>query len=113
MFKIAATPTYSATVKVDFILEDGKTETRSFKAKFKRLEQSELDTISEGAREGSMTDSEIVDRVLVGWDGVADEHGNPLEFNPENLKALLNLHPTRPSIVRTFYATIGGSKAKN
>lgn len=113
MFKIAVNPTYTASVKVDIPSDDGKTIQRMFKAKFKRLPQSELDALTDRLKEKEMDDDAVVRAVMVGWEGVADQDGNALEFNEENLAALLEVFPTRPSIVRTFFATINGSKTKN
>jgi hypothetical protein len=50
---------------------------------------------------------------LVGWKDVQDENGTLLEFNEANLAAVLNVFPTRMTIVKTFFASISGAKAKN
>lgn len=113
MFKIAATPTYTAEVKVDVPTDNGKTVQRVFQAKFKRPTQSELDNIYKRINDKELTDHALIDEVMVGWDGVADEEGNALEFSPENLVALLEIHPTRPTIVQRFFDTVHGSQRKN
>jgi len=126
MFKLAVNPTYTATVKVAIPSDGGKTIQREFQAEFKRLTQSELDEINDRllgfkSKEGEedyeeverLTDDELVRMVMVGWAGVQDESGADLEFNEANLSALLDVFPVRPSIVKTFFATIGGAKVKN
>lgn len=114
MFKIAATPTYKSKVTVDFPGDNGKTVSKVFTAIFKRLSQSELDSLSERVNAGELKDNDVIREVMVGWgDDVGDESGAPLEFNEQNLVALLDLHPVRPTIVKAYYATINGAKAKN
>lgn len=113
MFKIAVNPTYTAPVKVDIPTDNGKTIPRVFEATFKRLTQTELDNIAERLQAKELTDDQLINEVMVGWGGVADEDGKPLEFNPANLATLLDVYPVRPTIVSTFYATINGARRKN
>lgn len=113
MFKIAAKPTYSATVHVNFPGEKGKVNTKSFTAHFKRFSQTELEDITDRLKSGQLSDRDFVHAVMTGWEAVGNEQGDALDFNEENLDALLELHPTQPSIIRTFFATVGGGKTKN
>ncbi|WP_136414830.1 phage tail assembly chaperone [Herbaspirillum sp. ST 5-3] len=113
MFKIAVNPTYTAEVKVDVPTDNGKTVQRVFEAKFKRPTQTELDSIYKRIKDSELSDAGLIDEVMVGWSAVADEEGTALEFNPANLAALLEIHPTRPTIVQTFFSTVHGAKRKN
>jgi len=113
MFKIAATPTYKCKVKVTFPGDNGSAVSNVFTAIFKRLSQSELDEMSAAVAAGTVKDSEVIAKVMVGWEDVADESGTPLEFNDQNLAALMDLHPVRPTTVKAYYDSISGAKAKN
>jgi hypothetical protein len=113
MFKIATNPTYAAQVKVDMPGDNGKTVQKVFSATFKRLSQSDLDNLVERLNSKDLSDSALIDEVMVGWGDVQDESGTPLEFNDTNLAALLDVYPVRPTIVKTFFASIAGAKAKN
>ncbi|MFZ6644419.1 phage tail assembly chaperone [Undibacterium sp. TJN25] len=113
MFVIATTPTFTVPVRVDIIGDNNKTKTSIFKAKFLRLEQNEMDEMRDAINDKTMTDQQVVDKVLVGWEDVTDAAGQPVEFTPDNLTALLAIFPTRHSIVRTYFDTVSGSKRKN
>lgn len=115
MFKVTTKPenqSYLWPVKVDLPTETG-VQTVSFKARFKRVSQEELDDFRDRLEGDDFTDRELVHEVMCGWEGVTDEEGATLDFNPDNLNALLNMYPTRPTIVKTFYDSIKGAKRKN
>jgi hypothetical protein len=113
MFKIATNPSYTAQVRVDVPTDNGKSVQKVFSATFKRLSQAELDNLSDRVSAKELNDSTLIDEVMVGWDGVADENGTPLEFNDQNLAALLNVFPVRPTLIRTFYNSLNTAKTKN
>ena len=113
MFKIAANPTYTTKVRVNMPGDNGKTVQKVFSATFKRLSQSELDNVKERLDSKDLTDGALIDEVMVGWGDVADENGTALEFNEQNLAALLDVFPVRPTIVKTFFDTLHAAKAKN
>jgi hypothetical protein len=113
MFKLAVKPTFSAVVVVDFPLEKGKIEKKSFTAVFKRCTQAELETMDAALKTEEMNDRDLVHAVMQDWDGVADEDGNAIKFTKENLELLLDMHPTQPAVIRTFYDTIGRGARKN
>lgn len=113
MFKLAVKPTFSALVTVDFPIAHNKVEKKSFTAIFKRCTQAELEAYDEKLKNEEMSDREFVHEVMQGWDGVADEGGTPIDFNAESLDMLLQMHPTQPTIIRTFFNTVGKGARKN
>jgi len=113
MFKIAANPTYKTKVTVDILGDNGKTTPTVFTAIFKRQSQSELDNMTDRLNAKELLDRDLISEVMVGWGDVADAAGTPLEFNDENLDALLDVHPVRPTIVKAYFASLNGAKAKN
>ena len=58
----------------------GEFDTTEFIGKFIRLSRSELDSFE------SATEFDALKKVLVGWDGVNEEDGTPIEFNDKTLK---------------------------
>jgi hypothetical protein len=113
MFKIAQKPSYSVLVNVELPGDKGKSKTVQFTALFKRLSQTEIESIHERANEGELKDTELIDEVLIGWDGVQDSDGNALDFNDDNLATLLDIFPVRPTIVKAFFTSLKGAKEKN
>lgn len=113
MFKLAVKPTFSVLVTVDFPISHNKSEKKSFTAIFKRCTQAELEDYDEKLKSEELGDREFVHEILQGWDGVADENGNQIDFAPESLDMLLQMHPAQPTIIRTFFATVGKGARKN
>jgi len=76
------TKVYPWTVEISQPSETkvGEFETNEFIGKFIRLSRSELNDFE------SATEFEALKKVLVGWDGVNEEDGTPIEFNDKNLK---------------------------
>lgn len=114
MFKIStASQSYLAEVRVQLLDDNGKPKTQTFKARFKRVTQSELDRINERLEDRSINDAQLLSEVTVGFEGVHDEDGNPLEFTPENFAALTDIFPVRPTMVTAFFASINSAIRKN
>lgn len=99
-------------VKVDLVDANGGVIQRSFKAKFKRLSQEEIDAAIAATLDGSLSDQEHAQNILVGWDEINDEDGNPLEFTPDNRDKVLNIHPVRPSIIEAWFECVKARKKK-
>lgn len=114
MFKLAQNPTYTAPINVDLPIDGGKVKKLVFTAVFKRQSTSEVASIYERLEAGELNDAKLIDEVMVGWgDDVQDENGDPLEYNDKNKEKLIDIYPVRPSIVRGFFVSINGAKAKN
>jgi len=92
---------------------DGKTKKHSFKAKFNRYKQNELDDIIEKSKDKELNDQQLAEMVLVGWEGIQDEDGNDIEFNEDSRDVVLDVFPVRPSIISAFFESLQGAKRKN
>jgi len=112
MIKIATLPSYFHPVKVEFPTDDGKKKTVEFQAQFKRLSQEEIEEQQQALNDGTLTDRGVIGQVMIGWKGVADEDGTPLDFNESNLASLLSMFPTQPSIVRAYYDSLKNAAKK-
>lgn len=113
MFKVVTTPTYSATVSVEVRGENGGIARQSFDAVFKRCTQTELEDLHQAVTSGKLSDQDLVREILVGWKGVVDEDGSEMPFTPASRDRVLDIYPVRPSVIDTFFKTIGGARAKN
>lgn len=84
--KLAVKPTFSAPVVMRLPGDDGQVEEVKFNAVFRRLASTESKDLSARLldKEKPMTDAEVLDLVLVGWDGLIDEAGIPFHYNREN-----------------------------
>lgn len=113
MFKLAVTPTFTASVIVEIPSNKGQVEKRNFDAEFKRLSAKELAEYRVLLNSGELDDEGFVRIVLVGWDKVIDEHKAPVPFTEEVRDELLNIHPVTPAVIKAFFSTINGAALKN
>jgi hypothetical protein len=113
MFKIDLSKTYTYPVTIEIKTEDGKTKKQSFKAKFNRYSQTELDEIIKDSQDNEINDQQLAEKVLVGWEGIQDADGNDLEFNNENRDVVLDAFPVRPSVIEAWFESLQGAKRKN
>jgi len=113
MFKVATSPAYFVNVNVPMMMEDGSRGMVKFKAKFKRLDKDELKAFGKKLIDNEMTDEQIIEEFMVGWEGVADEEGRPLEFNIANRDKVMAIHPTQPTTVKAFLDSVTDARVKN
>lgn len=105
--------TYWTPVRVEFPGDNGRHVVKVFKAQFKRRTQDELTSINDRLADGSLDDRGLIAEVLCDWGDVIGADKVPMAFNEENLNLLLAMHPTQPTLVRTFYDSIKIAPAKN
>ena len=76
------TKVYSWPVEVQTPSETniGEFETSEFIGKFNRLSRSELNSFEED------TEFKALEKVLVGWEGLTEEDGTPIQFSKAELK---------------------------
>lgn len=114
MFQLATQSDHiTYPVTVECLDENGKLAPKKFKAHFARLPQSEIDDLIAKAQAKEITDNDLVDKVLVGWDDVVDDSGKPIEFSPAMRDRLLEIFPVRPSVVTAWFESLSGAKRKN
>lgn len=109
MLKLKPNATFHWPVKVQ-VPQDGRHVENVFKATFKQVDRDRFIDVQNGDPTAEQT---LLDDVLVGWDGVGDEDGNPLDFTPENRRALLQVPYVRTAVIEAFFEGIGGRKRKN
>lgn len=88
-FRISPSKTFAWPVKVAFASETkaGEVEEMEFVAHFKRI-NAKADVTALLKRAGN-EDAIMANEVLLGWEGIEDEDGNPLEYSEENKAKLL------------------------
>jgi len=105
---------YDWPVTLETPADGGRFEKITFTARFKRLGQARIDEIVSALRDGGdgLTDRTIVDDVLIGWDKVLDADGQPIDFTPVNVAAVLEVEGVRAAIVKAWFESLSG-KRKN
>ncbi len=108
MLKIVKNPEFTVPVKVLVPTGDRGQVEHQFKMRFRaltRTEEQQYDSFS-----AASTD-EFLKRIVVGWEGLQDEDGTPLEFSDEALNMLIDLHYLRMGIMQAYTSAISGAKA--
>lgn len=123
MYKSAVSETYHTPVEIKVPDGKGGSVKHKFKVEFKRQSQDELDEIHRRLNlsklndgEKLMTDDELLEQVLVGWQEqqlLLTTNGNPAEFSDEARSAMLNIFPVRPTLVNAFFDSIKSGARKN
>lgn len=123
MFKLSSKTTFEQTVKTKVLGDKGSYVNAQFTVIFSRLNQTEIDSmIAEITKrpdqmdenEERLSDIAYAKRLLVGFGkDICDASGEPLDFNEGNLDLFLNEPGVASAVVRTFFDTIGGLRAKN
>ena len=100
-------------VKVDRPSGIGKHSVQTFTGEFKWVTQTRLKEISDSINANSITEIELISEILIGWESINDEDGNPLKFTKTNLKKLVDTPMVAGAIARAFFEALNGGKRKN
>tara|TARA_B100001094_G_scaffold197687_1_gene191814 strand:+ start:9010 stop:9354 length:345 start_codon:yes stop_codon:yes gene_type:complete len=104
---------YKWPVVHDMPVDGGKHERHTFDAEFKRITQSRIRQMGEQIDNNEITESELVTEVLLGWDGINDDDGNPIKFSQKALDQVIDVPMLATSISKAFFDSIAGAKRKN
>jgi len=104
---------YKWPVVYDMPVDGGKHERHTFDAEFKRITQSRIRQMGEQIENNEITESELVTEVLLGWDGINDDDGNPIKFSQKALDQVIDVPMLATSISKAFFDSIAGAKRKN
>lgn len=91
--------------------DNGAVTKAEIKADFLLLPQSEVDDLIAAARNGD-EDADLLRKVLVGFSGVADAGGNPIDFSEASRDRLLNISYARSALVQSYFKAAGGNRPK-
>jgi hypothetical protein len=109
MFKIVSSAEFSWPIKVQ-VPVDGRHAEQVFSARFKKVDRDRLVELQSGDPDA---EEAFLSEVVVGWEGVGDEQGNPLPFTPENRRLLLNVPYARTAVIEGYFEALGGRRRKN
>lgn len=112
-FVLDQSGTYKWPVTVEIPVDGGKHEKHNFKGEFKRTTQSRIKEILDLVGKGDLEDADVVEEILVGWEGIEDDQGNEVTFSKVKLKQLLDVPMVASAIGKAFLDSIAGAKRKN
>lgn len=96
--------TFKWPVKVNYPVDDGRFETETFDAVFKRVGRSEWTRLVDSG------DTELIEAVLVGWSGVTDEAGKEIPFNSRELRSMSDDHCFTRGVIRAYLESLNDEK---
>lgn len=106
MFKIVEKTSIEWPVNVEVPQDGGRTTKHSFSAVFRVLPQEEITSLAENNE-----DPVFLSEVLIGWSGVADESGTPIEYSDEMKAKLLSIPYVRRAVLVAFFEASNGKAA--
>ena len=110
MFKIAKNRRIKWPVVISVPQDGGAVQKQKITAEFDILPASAVDQLMQEARSGDQ-DAALLFEVLVGWDDVSSEDGQPLDFSPEACKELVDISYARNALLRAYFEAASGSAA--
>lgn len=115
MFKLSDAPdTYTWPVVVEIPADGGNYREARFTARFQLQPQDVVDEVLQKIRDedDQDEDTDLAVKLLVGWEDVQGADGQPLVYSDESKHALLNIPYVRGAVVRAYFASLGGKKAR-
>lgn len=94
-FKLATTKKVKWPVTVEVPQDGGKTQKAEFEVEFEVLAQDQLEALP---REGK----DMLAAVVIGWSGVQDEGGEPIEYSEEAKAQLLGVTYVRAALFGAY-----------
>lgn len=124
-FVLTQSSSYFWPVSFDIPVDGGRHEKQTFDAELKRLAQTRIIEIQEAVQkrlsaiqrdeetDDMITDGEIANEILIGWDGINDEKGAPVPFSEKTKAQLLDVPTVTAAIVTAYFSSLQGAKRKN
>ena len=104
---------YKWPVVYNMPVDGGRHEKHTFDAEFKRVTQTRIREIGEHIENQEITEVDLLNEVLLGWDGINDEDGNPIKFSQKALQQVIDVPMLATDISKAFFNSIAGAKRKN
>jgi hypothetical protein len=99
--------TFKWPVTVDFPVDGGRFESESFDAVFKRIGRTDFQKLIDKG------DTDLIETVLVGWEGVKDESDKDIAFTKAALRDQLDDPCFTKGVIKAYLETLEGAKVKN
>lgn len=106
-FKLAQRKTFTQTVKVHMPNDKGTFDTHDFKATFSLPNLAELDELR------AMPQPEVMRKVLLGYSDLKTESGEDVDFNEDNVAALLSIPQALSGLTEAFWGGLFKAREKN
>ena len=106
-FKITQKPTFISRVTVETPNQKGGFDKSPFNAEFRRCGMDEIEELRK------LPQKEVLEKVLVGWSDLIDDDNQPVDFNEDNLRALLNIPPALLALGAAFWESLFKAREKN
>lgn len=110
MFKIAKDRRVTWPVTIPVPQSGGSVQKHKIEAEFDILGQSRLEEVMQEDRNADQ-DAALLREVLVGWDGVAGENGEPMPFSAAALNDLVDIPYVRAALIRAYFEAASGNAA--
>ena len=107
MFKLQQKPLVWWPVTIKVPVDGGQISEHEIQVQFELLDQDKYDEL---ALKG---DSHVVKQITKNWKDIADEHGETLPFNEDNLALLTNKIFVRTGILFGYMSAVSGAPIKN
>ena len=121
--RLTQSPTYKWPVKITIPTDGGRRETFTFDAVFRRLKQSRITEIIESGQRKSkgedleasqdMSDLDLLDEIMAGWDGVEGDDGKAIPFSRSSLEQVCEMPTVAGQIAEAWLGSLQKAKSKN
>jgi hypothetical protein len=99
--------TFKWPVTVEFPVDGGRFEKETFDAVFKRIGRSDFQKLVDKG------DTDLIEAVVAGWEGMQDESGKDLPFSLSALKEQLEDPCWTRGVIGAYLKSLEGGAAKN
>jgi hypothetical protein len=82
-----------------------------FKARYRCPSTDECREFREGLKAETVTDDDLVNKLVIGWEGVKDDKDEPIPFSEETLREALQFVPYRIALVEGAIQMAFGKEA--
>ncbi|MDF3024803.1 MAG: hypothetical protein K0R10_2164 [Alphaproteobacteria bacterium] len=106
-FKLTQKPTFVSRVTVETPNQKGGFDRSAFNVEFRRAGMDEIEELKK------LPGKEVMEKVLVGWSELLDDDNQPVDFNDDNLRALLNIPPALLAMSAAFWESLFKAREKN
>lgn len=96
-------------VTVNVPVDGGKTQESEFTAVFKPISKKEYDQMVKD----ESNDEKFISTLLVGWEGLQDEDGNDIPYDPSFIPELVQFAFVRTAILTAYHRMSAGVAEKN
>jgi hypothetical protein len=99
--------TFKWPVTVEFPVDGGRFEKETFDAVFKRIGRSEFQRLVDKG------DTDLIEAVMAGWEGMQDEAGKDIPFTSSTLKEQIEDPYWTRGVIGSYLKSLEGAAAKN